>query len=119
MRTVPHAESRICVRVHYCDPVTAQPLGGPTGQHGLSLLAEDLSESGVRLSSPQLLAVDTPLLLAFEPTSWQAPIRAVGRVVWVAQPGASDQWDIGVAFTELSDGERERLRALVASRQDR
>ena len=58
-------------------------------QHGLNnaswLLAEDISEGGMWLSSRDCVAVDSRLLMSFEADDAPAPIRAVGAVVRVAQ----------------------------------
>jgi hypothetical protein len=103
--------------VRYCDPVAALPIGRLREQRGLHMLAEDLSEDGLRLSSPEMIAVETRLLLDIEPERWGLPIRAVGKVIWVAETNSPDRWYVGVAFVELSDNARERLAALVASRK--
>jgi hypothetical protein len=108
---------RVNVRVDSCDPVEAQPIGGPTRPRAWALLSGDVSEGGVQLSSPEMLAVNTCLLLSIEPEPWVEPIRAAGRVAWVAQADSPDRWKIGVTFTDLSEDARERLRALVASHQ--
>lgn len=108
---------RVNVRVQYGDPVASQMIGQSTWQRPWAMLGEDLSEGGVRLSSPEMLAVDTRLLLSTEPEPWVKPIRAIGKVRWVAQTGSPNRWDVGVTFTELSDVAAQRMRELVASRQ--
>jgi len=110
-------DKRVNVRVQYCDPVASQTIGQSTWQRVWAMLGEDLSEGGVRLSSPEMLAVNARLLLSIEPENWAEPIRAVGKVRWVAQIGSPNRWNIGVNFTDLTDEAHERLRALVASRQ--
>ena len=117
MSAPPPVDKRIHIRVEYCDPVAAQPIVGSAEPRAWAMLGADLSESGVRLSSPEMLAVNTHLLLSIEPEPWVEPIRAVGKVRWVAQTGSPNRWTLGVSFTELSDVAAQRLRELVASRQ--
>jgi hypothetical protein len=117
MSAPPPVDNRLNVRVQYGDPVTAQPIGAAAPQHIWSLLAGDISEGGFQLSSPELVAVNTRLLLSSEPEPWVEPIRAVGKVRWVAQTGSPNRWNIGVSFTEVSDAAAQRLRELVASRR--
>ena len=113
----PPVDKRIHVRAEYCDPLAAEPIGGSTEPRAWAMLGGDLSEGGVQLSSPEMLAVNTRLLLSIEPEPWVEPIRAVGKVRWVSQTGSPSRWNIGVSFTELNDVAAQRLRELVASRQ--
>lgn len=80
------------------------------------LLAQDLSEGGLMLLSPQLFAVGARLLLEIEPEQVSEPIRCVGEVAWVARAGRQEGYRLGIQLVEISDVARERLRALVASR---
>ncbi|MGB5833861.1 MAG: PilZ domain-containing protein [Thiohalocapsa sp.] len=107
-------ESRLYVRVRYRDPVLVQPLGTHPAMHSFYLLADDLSEGGLRLLSPTVIPVDADLLLDIEVHRAKAPIRAVGRVLWVAKADSGDLWNTGVRFTELSDPDKTRLWELVA-----
>ena len=115
--SAPPVDNRLTVRVQYRDPVTAERIGVAAPQHSWSSLASDISEGGVQLSSPELVAVNTRLLLSIEPEPWVEPIRAVGKVQWVSQSGSPNRWNIGVSFTELSDVAAQPLRELVASRR--
>jgi hypothetical protein len=110
-------ENRVHIRVEYYDPVAAQPIGGSAEPRVWAMLGADLSEGGVQLSSPEMLAVNTRLLLSIEPEPWVEPIRAVGKVRWITQTNSPNRWNLGVTFTELSDIASQRLRELVASRQ--
>jgi len=110
-------DDRVHIRVQYYDPVAAQPIGGSAEPRVWAMLGADLSEGGVQLLSPEMLAVNTRLLLSIEPEPWVEPIRAVGKVRWVAQTGSPNRWNLGVSFTVLSDVAAQRLRELVASRQ--
>jgi c-di-GMP-binding flagellar brake protein YcgR len=107
---------RLYIRVQYQDPILVQPIGGRSANRVFYMLAEDLSEGGVKLLSPELMAVDTRLLLDISNSNPPA-IHIVGRVVWVRQHGADEHWDLGVTFVELDHGSRARLKTLVAERR--
>jgi hypothetical protein len=76
-----------------------------------------LREGGARLASPEPLPVDSRVLLALEPERPDDPIRASGRVVWVAQAPYAERWHIGVAFDPMSKNTRAQLRRAVVRRQ--
>jgi hypothetical protein len=108
---------RLYIRVQYQDPILVQPIGGSAMHRVFYTLAEDLSEGGVRLLSPELIAIDTPLLLDIQIEGAPA-IHLVGRVTWARQNGVDEHWALGVAFTELDHGNRARLKALVIARRN-
>lgn len=108
---------RFYIRVQHQDPILVQPIGGASANRFFYMLAEDLSEGGVKLLSPELMAVDTRLLLDISMPSPPA-IHIVGRVAWVRQDGANAHWDLGVSFVELNHESRARLKTLVAARRN-
>lgn len=103
-------------RVSYRDPVQAQLLGGQAANDRWALLAHDISESGVMLSSPELFPVDARLLLSIDVAEVSAPIRIVGRVRWVAREDIQERYQLGVQFEEPTDLARAQLQQLVAKR---
>lgn len=64
------------------------------------MLAQDLSEGGLMLLAPEVLAVDTRLLLGIEAEAVAGPIRVVvGRVAWfVKASGYQDHYRVGIEF---------------------
>jgi len=81
------------------------------------LVPEDLSEGGLRLSSPEVFPVQSRLLLEFDTEPPGGPIRAFGTVVWIAQVPFQDQWRVGVEFSDVTDGRRTRLQGIVRAQQ--
>jgi Tfp pilus assembly protein PilZ len=79
-------------------------------------LAEDVSESGLALSSPALFGVGRRLLMDLAVAEVAEPIRLVGRVIWVAKEGRQARYRIGVEFDELSEAARMQLKDLVQGR---
>ena len=102
-------------RAVYRDPVQVSMVGSPD-QRPRALLAEDVSESGLALNSPEFFAIGCRLLMDLEVKEVAAPIRLIGRVVWVRQDGYQDRHRIGVEFEEVSALAREQLQELVDAR---
>ncbi|MGA7980976.1 MAG: PilZ domain-containing protein [Chromatiaceae bacterium] len=108
-----HRERRQFVRVPFAGTVRAALIPPPVRNPVWHLAAEDLSEGGVRLACGEFCSVECGVLLDLDTPSSSRPIRAVGKVVWVAQVPRQGQWRVGVRFTELSDAARSQLRALM------
>ena len=106
-------EKRSQARVRFDAPATVEPVPVPAPKHRWRVLGEDISEDGMRLSSPKLFPVTSHLLLDIDLGIPTAPIRAIGRVVWAGQLAHVDRWEIGVEFSELSDEARSRLRKIL------
>jgi hypothetical protein len=103
-------------RVRYRDPVQVSLIGVAHDLHPRALLAEDLSESGLALTSSELLGVGTRLRMDLEPQPAGAPIRLIGRVIWVEHLGLQHRYRLGVQVEDLSDEARLALLRLVARR---
>ena len=101
------------VRVPLDAAVRAEKVPQPSPNRIWNLLPEDLSESGLRLSSPELFPVKSRLLLDIESEIPADTVRIVGIVVWVAQVPHQNQWHLGIAFSDVSDSGRARLRRIV------
>ena len=113
---VRQAERRRSVRVRFNGPVRAEQVPRLTGTEVRRLLSADLSEQGVRLSSPAFFPADALVLLDLDTPTPADPIRAVGRVAWTQHVAYGERWRLGVEFAELSDNTRSRLRKLVRQR---
>jgi Tfp pilus assembly protein PilZ len=81
-----------------------------------SLLPEDLSEGGIRLHSNRFFSVRDRMLLELETPEEPISIRALGTVVWVEQSPYQEQFTMGVAFSEVSESDRYRLREMIQQR---
>ncbi len=110
-------EKRQFLRVPLDASVRAEKVPQPSPNRIWNLLPEDLSESGLRLTSPELFPVESRLLINIDTEIPADTVRTVGIVVWVAQVPHQDHWSIGVAFSDVSDSERAQLRRIVADRQ--
>jgi c-di-GMP-binding flagellar brake protein YcgR len=110
-------ERRRFVRVPFDRPARAEPIPQSLPNNVHHLLSADLSEGGVRLSSPEFFPLESLVLLDLETPRPAEAICAVGRVAWAEQVAYEEQWHVGVEFAELSDEARTRLRKLVRQRQ--
>jgi Tfp pilus assembly protein PilZ len=84
------------------------------GARGESLLAEDLSTSGLFVCCDEPYTVGTALALAVD-LPWGERLELEGRVVRVG-PGASGHVGMGVMFVGLGSAEEAALGRLVAER---
>ena len=106
-------ERRRFSRVQCDGYVKAERIPQPSPNRIWNLLSQDVSESGLRLSSPELFPVKSRLLLDFVFKSPSASIRAVGEVAWVVQEPNQPRWSIGIAFSDVSGSGHARLRRIV------
>lgn len=107
-------EQRLYARVRFYESVRANPVLHP--EHSWHLLAEDLSEGGLMLVSPEMFAVGLRLLMDIEPDQVSEPIHCIGRVVWAARADNQEAYRLGIEFLEMSDAARGRLRELITER---
>jgi len=70
---------------------------------------KNVSKTGVRLSISRLLkSGDTLRLMLFPPDDVNAPVQALGKVVWTREAGQFDL-DAGVQFTKIAENDANRL----------
>ncbi|MEA3638882.1 MAG: PilZ domain-containing protein [Lamprobacter sp.] len=103
-------------RVIYSDPVQVRPIAAEAS--GLwAMIGQDLSETGVMLSSPELFPVHSRLLIWISVCEVSEPIAVVGRVIWVSREDIQERYQLGVEFEERSGLARAQLQQLVAQRR--
>jgi len=107
-------DKRLHARVRFYESVRSNPIQRP--DQSWYLLAENLSEGGLMLLSPEMFAVGLRLVLDIEPDQVSEPVHCIGRVVWAARAGRQEGYRLGIEFVEVGDAARERLRELVAVR---
>ena len=82
-------------------------------RHTVETLAKDLSTSGLRCLSPTLFLPETELHLEIVLCADHGPIQANGKVVWFRTIQQSEQFDIGIEFTDLNQKDKIRLSAYI------
>jgi Tfp pilus assembly protein PilZ len=87
------------------------PTGGPVSVVGARLL--NVSPYGMLIESPMAMTADSVmqfrLVVGGEKTDVEARVAAC-----TAQPGTRRAYGIGLEFTAIDDGIRERLREILA-----
>jgi c-di-GMP-binding flagellar brake protein YcgR len=111
------ADRRRFLRVPFDCPVRVEKVPKRSPADVENLLCEDLSEGGIRLTSPRFFSVKDRMLLELEAPEEPVTIRAMGTVVWVEQSSYQHQFRLGVQFSDVSDGDRSRLHEIIEQRQ--
>lgn len=108
------SERRKFVRVGSDFPVQLRYLKpeAPTQVH--NSLSQDLSEGGLQISSFNFYPVHSKMMVELFLNIDSAPIKTVGKVVWVEQFPYQDLFKLGIEFSELSDINHTRLRECIS-----
>jgi len=109
-------ERRRAPRVPWDAPLLVEELPPPVASRPRPLLAEDVSECGVRASSPEFLPLGARLLISLDDESPAESIRAVGAVVWITKVPHQERWILGIAFADMPEEALRRLRRIVSGR---
>lgn len=107
------AERREYRRVPYETRLSAEPVPQGLMSRHYPLLAEDLSEGGLRASATDFVPLGSQLLMTLDREEPKEAIRAVGTVVWVRQVGTQERWSLGLSFDDLSPATRTQVRELL------
>ena len=81
----------------------------PRSPRILETLTKDLSVGGVCCITSIPFPVSTQLNLELVLSSGEGPVSARGRTVWFRNIPHSDQFDIGISFSDVPDDDRRRL----------
>ena len=76
-------------------------------------LTKDLAVGGLRSLSPAALPAASAVRIELILSTEREPVRVRGRVAWFRTIPESDQFDVGIAFDDLSDADKRRLSAYV------
>ena len=79
----------------------------------LETLTKDLSVGGVCCITSIPFPVSTKLNLELVLSSGEGPVTARGRAVWFRNIPHSDQFDVGISFSEIPGEDRRRLTAYL------
>lgn len=107
------AERRRHQRVPYDAPVTAQPIPQGLMSRTCPMFAEDLSEAGLRVSSPEFVQLGSQLLVNVSNRVPKEEVRTVGTVVWVEKLDGKEGWRLGLSFDAPSPTTTAQVRGLV------
>lgn len=87
-------------------PVRVRQQGGP---QVIETLTRDLSEGGLRCLSQLITPVGSELSLELMLSTGSEPLTLHGRSAWFRTLPDSEQFDLGIAFIDLSPQDQRRL----------
>ena len=99
-------ERRQSSRVRAYRPIR---LHKPSTPEVVETLTKDLALGGVRCISATLFPVSTEFNLELMLSSGDEPLVVRGRTVWFRTIPQSEQFDVGIAFFDLSSQNKRRL----------
>jgi len=102
-------------RAPYDAAVSAEPIP-PLGLSRFPMLAEDISEGGLRVCCTDFVPRQSRMLVTLYRNEPKEVIRVAATVVRVQQVDHQKQWTMGLAFDELPAGARAQVRELVTGR---
>ena len=78
-------------------------------------LSKDISEGGIRLNFSDFVPIDTELVLSVN-LAKDKMIDCMGRVVWVERVPFSEQYHVGIEFTESDSlfDSRQEIHKMIA-----
>lgn len=103
-------ERRATPRVRAYHPVRLSLVNAPGV---VETLTKDLAVGGLRSLSTAALPVASAVRIELILSTEREPVRVRGRVAWFRTIPESDQFDVGIAFDDLSDADKRRLSAYV------
>lgn len=104
------AERRRTKRVDFVLPLQYKNLRKP-GTITADSSTKDICEGGVRFKSGEFISLACRLVLEITLPTAPKPIKAISKVAWIRKIPASDQYELGNQFLEMTKEDR----ALVAN----
>ena len=103
-------ERRSATRIRAYRPVR---LHQPNTPQVVETLTKDLTASGLRCLSPVLIPVGSDIGVELVLSAGNEPVICRGRSVWFRTIPASEQFEIGIAFSEESETIKRRLSSYL------
>lgn len=99
-------ERRSTPRIRAYCPLRLHRTGAP---HIIETLTKDVGLGGLRCLSCTVLPVSTEVSVELMTSSGEEPLTLRGRTVWFGAIPQSEQFDLGIVFSELSPQTKRRL----------
>lgn len=80
-------------------------------------LIRNISEGGILMRSYEFLPLNLKLVVELPLMSAVRPVEGACRVAWVNKRGFDEQFDVGVEFVNLNQGDSGRLSSFIKSVQ--
>ncbi len=79
-------------------------------------LMRNISKGGVRMTAYKFLARNLKLALEIPLLSGIKPVQGVSRVAWVNKVSFNEQYDIGVEFINLNQGDLTQIATFISKK---
>jgi c-di-GMP-binding flagellar brake protein YcgR len=79
-------------------------------------ITRDISQHGIGLLVQKFVPKDTNLIMELSLSPKKEPVLAVGQVKWIRKVGYGDRYRLGMQFTDLSPGAKNRLSDYLKER---
>ncbi|MFH1046076.1 MAG: PilZ domain-containing protein [Candidatus Omnitrophota bacterium] len=76
-------------------------------------LMRDISVGGASMTTYEFLPLNLKLAAEIPLVSGVRPVRGTGRVAWIRKAGYSDNYDVGLEFSNLDDEDRAQLYEFI------
>ncbi|MDP3921586.1 MAG: PilZ domain-containing protein [Candidatus Omnitrophota bacterium] len=106
-------ERRKFNRVPFEKPIRVKAIGGAQGSRYGDALARDISEGGIRFFHDHFIATTSRVLLEMTFPEADKPVVAVAKPVWVRELSNRSQFEVGNAFLEIADEDKQVIRSFV------
>lgn len=92
------------------------PVDGKEGSAFHSTKTVDISRDGIGFISNHAIPLKEKVAIEIALTPETEPVLVIGEVKWVRKISDSDQYRIGLTFSEIIDGSRDALDTTLSSR---
>ncbi|MBN2097207.1 MAG: PilZ domain-containing protein [Candidatus Omnitrophica bacterium] len=103
-RLYPRLNFRIPMRYKRLDRDCSEPRGS---------LIKNISQGGAMITGYEFLPLNSKLTIEIPLLAKAKSIAGVGRIVWVKQNAFSEQYDSGVEFVNLNQGDGQQISQFI------
>ena len=93
------------------------PVEGKEGSEFDQTKTMDISKHGIGLISSQAIEINQKIALEIVLKPNTEPVMVIGVVKWVRKLGVSDQYRVGMVFSEIISGSSARLEKYFTSKR--
>ena len=93
------------------------PVEGKEGSEFDQTKTLDISQHGIGLISPRSIGINQKIALEIVLKPNTEPVMVIGVVKWVRKIGVSDQYRVGMVFSEIISGSPTRLEKYLSSKR--
>jgi len=101
-------------RINCNFPVQLKQLSQSSTSQIHNSVSKDVSESGMQILSFYFYSVKHKIMLDLKLSEDSAPVRSLGRVIWISQIPYQEQYRIGIEFDELNEDYTMHLKRVLS-----